>query len=136
MRSEWAGVLSEDDVWIYSYVTASIVLLASLSGFIFGPCLASKSYVFATNIIISLGMSSMVAAVFFQLMEPSYHNFVAGPPPPPDCSDPWDEDGFLIIAIMGYSAFGLFFNVGTVVNICFNKGATYVYCTVINTDYN
>ena len=63
---EWVGVLSEDDVWIYSYVTASIVVIASLSGFIFGPCLASKSYIFSTNVIISMGMSSMVAAVFFQ----------------------------------------------------------------------
>ena len=38
-------------------------------------------------------------------MAPSYHNFVAGPPPAPDCSNPWDEDGFLIIAVMGYAAF-------------------------------
>ena len=64
---EWHGLLDLNDVWAYSCLTGAIVLLFSLSGMVFYPCLKSRYYVLATNLIISFGMSCMIGVIFFQV---------------------------------------------------------------------
>ena len=65
---DWHGLLDLNDVWAYSCLTGAIVLLFSLSGMVFYPCLKSRYYVLATNFIISFGMSCMIGVIFFQVI--------------------------------------------------------------------
>ena len=117
----WHGVLAYDDVWSYSSVTAAIITCGSFSGYLAYPVMKSKYFIFMQNLIIAIGMSGMLAVVFFELIEPSYHNYNKGPPEEPLCSfDPGTEfetTPFMIIAIMAYGAFALFFNVDKIMTL-------------------
>ena len=117
----WHGVLAYDDVWSYSSVTAAIITCGSFSGYLAYPVMKSKYFIFMQNLIIAIGMSGMLAVVFFELIEPSYHNYNKGPPEEPLCSfDPeteFETTPFMIIAIMAYGAFALFFNVDKIMTL-------------------
>jgi len=117
----WHGVLSYADVWSWSSVTSAIIACGSFSGYLAYPVMKSKYFLFMQNLIISIGMSGMLVVVFFELIEPSYHNYNKGPPGEPLCSfeegTEFDETPFMIIAIMAYGAFALFFNVDKVMTL-------------------
>jgi len=125
---DWHGLLDLNDVWAYSCLTGAIVLLFSLSGMVFYPCLKSRYYVLATNFIISFGMSCMIGVIFFQLIEVTYHNYNDGGPEKPDCdtsttNEEEEEETFMIPAVFGFGAFTLVFDVDKIMSLILSRNS-------------